>query len=345
MRPALHPAQDLLARLCRNGPACWQAANNFFSALFASPRFHCPSERVCESPSGPKRLSRHEPTLDTLDTLGTLHALRLGCGSAALCPLFVLAVALWHLAARPEALSESNHFNQALLLPLWPGGLSASFEAANKLYEEGKYADAAASYERLLQGGQVSAALYFNLGNAAFKSSQIGRAIAAYRHAERLAPRDPDVRANLQFARNQVQGPTLPVGRWQRWLNRFTLNEWTVMATTALWLLFLLLGLLQWRPALKATLRRAVLAVASGAVLLAACLAAALFQARSVRIAIVVKPEAVVRAGWFDESKEAFTVHDGAELKVLDQNDKWLQVGADPLRLGWIPRDEVVVER
>ena len=35
MRPALHPAQDLLARLCRNGPACWQAANNFFSALFA----------------------------------------------------------------------------------------------------------------------------------------------------------------------------------------------------------------------------------------------------------------------------------------------------------------------
>jgi tetratricopeptide (TPR) repeat protein len=315
--------------------------DNFFSALFASLRFHCSSARACRSPSGPKRVSRHEPTLDTL------HALRLGCGSAALCPLFVLAIVLWPLAARPEALSESNHFEQVLRLPLRgsPEALSAGFEAANKLYEEGKYAEAAASYERLLQGGKVSAALYFNLGNAAFKSSQIGRAIAAYRHAERLAPRDPDVRANLRFARNQVQGPTLPVGRWQRWLNRFTLNEWTVMAAVGLWLLFLLLGLLQWRPALKANLRRAVLAVAAGAVLLAACLAAALCQARSVRIVIVVKPEAVVRAGWFDESKEAFTVHDGAELKVLDQNDKWLQVSADPLRLGWIPRDEVVVER
>jgi tetratricopeptide (TPR) repeat protein len=338
MKPALHPTQKLLARLCRSGPAYSQATHTFFSALFASLRFYCPSERVCQSPSGPKRLSRHEPTLDTL------HALRLACGFAALCRGLVLAFVLWPLAACPEALFQSNHF-QPLLSPLWPGALSARFEAANKLYEEGKYAEAAASYERLLQGGQVSAALCFNLGNAAFKSSQIGRAIAAYRHAERLAPRDPDVRANLQFARNQVQGPTLPVGRWQRWLNRFTLDEWTVMAAAALWLLFLLLALLQWRPALKASLRRAVLAAAAGAVLLAACLAAALCQARSVRIAIVVKPEAVVRAGWFDESKEAFTVHDGAELKVLDQNDKWLQVGADPLRLGWIPRAEVVLER
>jgi tetratricopeptide (TPR) repeat protein len=244
--------------------------------------------------------------------------------AARLC--LVLALALWPLAARAEA-------------------LSAGFEAANKLYEEGKYADAAASYEKLLQGGQVSAALYFNLGNAAFKSSQIGRAIAAYRQAERLAPRDPDVRANLQFARNQVQGPTLSVRRWQRWLNRLTLNEWTVMAAAALWLLFLLLVLLQWRPALKATLRTAVLAVAAGTVLLGVCLAAAVCQTRLVRVAIVVKPEVVVRAGWFDESKEAFTVHDGAELKILDRNDKWLQVSTDPLRLGWVPREDVVIGR
>ena len=296
------------------------------------------TRKGCAAPSPRVSIASPNPPADAGPVASvpspTLHALRLTrstlgtrlCRAAHLCRLFLLAFVLWPLAARPEA-------------------LSAGFEAANKLYEEGKYADAAASYERLLQGGQVSAALFFNLGNAAFKSSQIGRAIAAYRQAERLAPRDPDVRANLQFARNQVQGPTLPVGRWQRWLGRLTLNEWTAMAAAALWLLFLLLALLQWRPALKATLRTAVLAVAAGTVLLAACLAAALCQARSVRIAIVVKPEAVVRAGWFDESKEAFTVHDGAELRVLDQNGKWLQVSPDPLRLGWIPRDEVVIER
>ena len=75
------------------------------------------------------------------------------------------------------------------------------FDTANKLYEEGKFAEAAAAYESLVQSRQVSAALYFNLGNAWFKSGQIGRAIAAYRQAEQMTPRDPDLRANLQFAR------------------------------------------------------------------------------------------------------------------------------------------------
>jgi Flp pilus assembly protein TadD len=73
--------------------------------------------------------------------------------------------------------------------------------------------EAAAAYEQILTNGAVSPALYFNLGNAHFKAGQLGRAIAAYRQAERLTPRDPDVRANLQFARNRVQGPTLGHGR------------------------------------------------------------------------------------------------------------------------------------
>src|SRR5689334_17765004 len=94
----------------------------------------------------------------------------------------------------------------------------AAFDAANKLYEQGKYAEGAGAYEKILQTGTASPALYFNLGNAFFKSGQIGRAIIAYRQAQRLTPRDPDVRANLQFARNQVQGPTLAASRWERWL-------------------------------------------------------------------------------------------------------------------------------
>ena len=71
--------------------------------------------------------------------------------------------------------------------------------------------------------------------------------------------------------------------------------------------------------------------------LLGACLGAALYQQRSFRLAVVIKPEAVVRYGWLDVSQTAFSVHDGAELQVLDQNNDWLQVTAGPLRLGWYP--------
>ena len=98
---------------------------------------------------------------------------------------------------------------------IFPGGVMAAdtpaeFNAANKLYAEGKFAAAADAYQKIFQSGAVSPALYFNYGNAEFKSGNLGRAIAAYRQAAQLAPRDAEVRANLEFARNQVQGPHAP---------------------------------------------------------------------------------------------------------------------------------------
>ncbi len=219
----------------------------------------------------------------------------------------------------------------------------ASFESANKLYEEGKFAEAAAAYTELLHSGKTSAALFFNLGNAYFKSGQLGRAIAAYRQAEQITPRDPDVRANLQFARNQRQGPSLPPQPWQRWLGKLSLNEWTWLAAAAVWLWLILLALLQWRPALKRPLRGTVIAAALVAAALSACLGLLSYQAHKVHTAVVITPESTVRHGPLEESQNAFTVHDGAELRVLDQKDDWLQVSTDPRAIGWLRRNEVLL--
>ena len=220
---------------------------------------------------------------------------------------------------------------------------SAAFDAANRLYEEGKFADAVSAYEKLGQSGQVSAALYFNLGNAYFKSGQIGRAIAAYRTAQQITPRDPDLRANLQFARNQTPSPTLSPSRWQRWLARLTLNEWILLAAGAVWLWLLLLAILQWRPALRPALRSYAFSMSAVGALLCLCVVAALRETRFTRTAIVVSGEATARYGPLAESPAAFTVHDGAELRVLDQKDEWLQVSAGPRRIGWLRRDQTLL--
>jgi len=222
---------------------------------------------------------------------------------------------------------------------------AAAFDAANKLYEEGKFAAAVSAYEKLAQAGETSAALYFNLGNAYFKSGQIGRAVAAYRAAQQITPRDPDLRANLQFARNQTPGPTLAPSRWQRWLSRLTLNEWTLLAAVGVWLWLILLAVLQWRPALKPSLRTYVACLAVFAVLMCACVALTLRETRFTRTAIVIAPEAEVRYGPLAESPAAFTVHDGAELRVLDQKDEWLEVSAGPRRVGWLRREQALVSR
>ncbi len=218
-----------------------------------------------------------------------------------------------------------------------------NFETANKLYYEGKFPDAASAYEKLIKSGQVSATLYFNLGNALFKSGQVGRAIVAYRQAEQLNPRDPDVRANLRFARNQVQGPTLSSNRLNEWLARLTLNEWTLAAAAGLWSLFLLLIFTQLRPDLKRTLRPLAMLSLIAAILLAASAGYCFSEQRVAKTATVIVPDALVRHGPLDTSPNAFTVHDGAELRVLGQLENWLQVSPDPARIGWIPREEVVV--
>ncbi|HWI58183.1 MAG TPA: SH3 domain-containing protein, partial [Bacillota bacterium] len=79
--------------------------------------------------------------------------------------------------------------------------------------------------------------------------------------------------------------------------------------------------------------------------LLGFCLGSALFQTRGTRTAVVIAREAVVRRGPLDESQIAFTVRDGAELRILDQKDDWLQVSTDLRRTGWLRRDQVLLSR
>ena len=217
------------------------------------------------------------------------------------------------------------------------------FDAANKLYEQGKFAESAASYEKLTQSGQVSAAVLFNLGNAFLKSGQLGRAVAAYRKTAQITPRDPDLRANLQFARNQVQGTTVVANKGQRFLSKLTVNEWTLLASGAIWGWLLLLCAIQLRPALRLTLRGYVIGFAIAIVVLCSCLGSVLYENSVRRTAVVVIRDAPVHNGPLEESQKAFVAHDGAELRILDRKDEWLQVSAGPGRIGWLRRDQAVV--
>ena len=220
---------------------------------------------------------------------------------------------------------------------------STEFNAANKLYAEGKFAEAATTYGKILQSGAVSPALYFNYGNAEFKSGNFGRAIAAYRQAAQLTPRDAEVRANLEFARNQVQGPMLGESRWKNWLGMLTLNEWTGLAVVALWLTFALLAATQIRPALKTALGGFTRGAVAVAILSCACLGVNAIIHFSKQTAVVVAQDATARSGPFDEAQSAFTAHDGAELAVLDRKNGWLQVTDGSGRIGWLQRRQVEI--
>lgn len=221
---------------------------------------------------------------------------------------------------------------------------AVTFETANKSYNEGKYADAAAAYGKLIATGRVSEALYFNRGNAFFKMGQLGRAIASYRQAEFLAPRDPELRANLQFARTRATGgSSYRADRWTGWMTRLSANEWTVLTAVLIWVLFILLALGQWRSELNRALRKYMIAAGAAATAAGICLGIVLSHNLFTQSAIVVAGEADVRNGPLDESPELYKVRDGAELSVLDEKDGWLQVVDSADRAGWLRRDQVLV--
>jgi tetratricopeptide (TPR) repeat protein len=213
---------------------------------------------------------------------------------------------------------------------------TAAFEQANRLYEQERYSEAAAAYERILDGRSASPALWFNLGNAWFKAGRPGLAIVNYRRAERLAPRDPDVQANLRFARESVQSSRPAGGRFAAALGRLTFDEWAGMFALALWLACVIFAARQLKPRWRPRLQRVWHGAAAAVLLLGAALAAACYARFGLRQAVVIVPEAIARYGPMDESPSHFALRDGSEVRILALKGDWAEIQDGATRTGWV---------
>jgi tetratricopeptide (TPR) repeat protein len=226
---------------------------------------------------------------------------------------------------------------------IFAADINSDFSAANELYAKGKFSDAANLYEKILSSGASSANLLFNYGNAEFKSENLGKAIAAFRHAESLAPHDSEIRANLKFVQNQVQGSTIRESRWQNWVGMLTLNEGAILTAVLFWLTFALLIARQLRPALVPKLKNATWILAGLTIFSATVLGLHAANHYINASAVVVADNVTARSGPFDDAQSAFTARDGAELSVLSRRADWVQVADGTGKSGWLPAKQVEV--
>ena len=213
------------------------------------------------------------------------------------------------------------------------------FERGNQLYEQGKYSEAVASYEQMLQQGVRSVAVYYNLGNAYFKAGQTGRAILNYRRAQSLSPRDPEVRSNLQFARAQALGGKVGTVAYWKMNPILSLNELAILSAVAGWVFFGLLALKEQRRT------RVNAAVYLSCLLWLISLAALGLRYRNQVVipqVVVHQREGLVRRGPLEESQLVFTAANGTEFRVLDRKDAWLKVEDDSNHRGWILQSETI---
>ena len=227
---------------------------------------------------------------------------------------------------------------------LWNAGVAA--------YTEGDFASALQDWEDVRATGLMSKELYYNLGNAYFKTGEMAQSILWYERALKLDPSDADIRHNLEYARSLTQDriEEVPEIFFEQWGHAMCYllpsNTWAVLclvflaAAIAMALLFLL-G--------STAGRRRVGFFVGIACLLFAFLGwdfaqwqrqEALAQDR----AIVMRPVSSVKSSPSAESaKDLFILHEGTRVKILDNVGSYSNIELGDGRQGWIPSGDIEV--
>lgn len=213
---------------------------------------------------------------------------------------------------------------------------------AHELYQKGRFEEAAAIYEALAAAEPLEASHHYNLGNARYKTGQLGRATACYLRAFKLAPRDPDIRFNLAFALERA-GEALVLPGIPEALHRLVYllsgeelqgifwSSWA--AFFLLWGLYLLDSRLRLPTALVLA---ALIAAGSGGWL------ALRGSLEPPELAVVTLPNAEVRSGPGRNFSASYTLPEGRRVEVLGASGDWVEIGVarDGIK-GWIRRDSI----
>ncbi len=221
------------------------------------------------------------------------------------------------------------------------------FHKATEAYNEGAFEEAIGYYEAILGDNQHSAALYYNLGNAYYKTGEIAPSIYYYEKALLLDPADPEIRNNLAFAQNMTLDAIQPLPQteisriYESLLYGFGIDQWAYLGI-AFMILFVLGSLAFYLLGSPNKKRIALLAGMLFLLLAIAATALAYLQYRAYlrdQPAIVFAGEVVVRSEPNQGAEAAFQLHEGTKVQVRDSLADWRKIELADGQSGWMPAD------
>lgn len=223
----------------------------------------------------------------------------------------------------------------------------AAFQTAQAAFERGEYAAAARGFEAMSEAGYENGYVLYDQGNAWFRAGELGRAIAAYRRAQRYLPTDANLEVHLRRALDARTRPlSLPVDRsfvdyvlfWRGRISCSAEFAW------ALGLGVIAFGAAVARLLLGGSGFRVVAALGAVAAFLLALSGWLDHRALAARSeGVVVLPEVVLRTGPGETFEARFEqgLGEGAELVIRERRDGWFEVLAGGKYEGWLPADSV----
>ena len=118
------------------------------------------------------------------------------------------------------------------------------FNNGVELYNNGKYEEAIVQFKSIIENGEHSEALYFNLGNSFYKINDIANSIYFYEKALILKPKDRDILNNLAYSQNMLidkieKLPTNQVSDFLNYISKIlNMQQWLITGLV-LWYIFL----------------------------------------------------------------------------------------------------------
>ena len=228
---------------------------------------------------------------------------------------------------------------------------NALAEQANKAYAKQDYNSAIELYKKVIDNGYESFKLYYNLGNAYFKSNQIPSAILYYEKAKKLNPSDEDLNFNLNVANNKIVDkieaiPELFIKSWiDGFVKMFNTDDWAriTIVTFCLSLVLLLIYLLSTSLSIRKLAFWFSIFMFIIAIFTFVFAKHQYNDLNKIKEGIVFTPTVNIKSSPDQNSVDIFVIHEGLKVRITDQVGDWYEVRIANGSKGWIKSSDVEI--
>lgn len=235
--------------------------------------------------------------------------------------------------------------------PLYANDNGELWLKANDAYSMGQYATALSEYRKIEESGYESYKLYYNMGNAYYKTDNIGKAILYYEKALKLNPAGVDAKNNLQIAKLQTLDkidvlPEFILTTWVKKIrNMISSNGWAYMAVGLFAVVCIFLLMFKFAPGTGGRKLSFVLACVMFLFFVFALLFAFNLRANAAAddSAVVMVPVSNVKSAPNSTGNNLFILHEGTKVEILEEAGKWCRVEISDGRQGWLEIKDVEV--